>query len=65
MNKRLTIMTESGAALILDNPRNDAEARTQLMKKYRLAINKLAAYEQLEEEGKIKVPLIISGDLNA
>lgn len=65
MNKRLTIMTKSGAALILDNPRNDAEARTQLMKKYRLAINKLAAYEQLEEEGKIKVPLIISGDLNA
>lgn len=58
-------MTESGAALILDNPRNDAEARIQLMKKYRLAINKLAAYEQLEEEGKIKVPLIISGDLNA
>lgn len=58
-------MTKSGAALILDNPRNDAEARTQLMKKYRLAINKLAAYEQLEEEGKIKVPLIISGDLNA
>lgn len=64
MNKRLTIMTKSGAALILDNPRNDAEARTQLMK-YRLAINKLAVYEQLEQEGKIKVPLIISGEINA
>lgn len=56
-SKRLTIMTKTGAALILDNPQNEQEAREQLMLKYKLAINKLAMYETLEEEGKITIPL--------
>ena len=57
VNKRLTQITPTGAALILDNPKNDQEARIQLMKKYKLAIAKLAMYEDLEEQGEI----IVSG----
>ena len=55
VNKRLTKRTPTGVALILDSPKNDEEARTQLMKKYRLAIAKLAMYEDLEEPKKAKI----------
>lgn len=48
---RLTIRTEEGAALKLDNPQSEAEARRQLHDKYIIAIEKLAAYEDLEEQG--------------
>ena len=50
---RLTIRTESGAALKLDNPQNEAEARKQLHDKYLIAIDKLAHYEDLEEQGRL------------
>lgn len=43
---RLTIDTPTGAALKLDNPKNDSEARQQLAKKYILAINLLAEFEK-------------------
>lgn len=42
---RLTKRTQKGAALKLDNPRTEKEARKQLHDKYLLAIEKLAAYE--------------------
>lgn len=50
---RLTIRTEKGAALKLDNPQNEAEARKQLHDKYLIAIEKLAHYEDLEEQGRL------------
>lgn len=50
---RLTIRTENGATLKLDNPQNEAEARKQLHDKYLIAIEKLAHYEDLEEQGKL------------
>ena len=42
---RLTQHTPTGASLILDEPKNDAEAREQVMQKFKLAVNVLAAYE--------------------
>lgn len=50
---RLTIRTENGAALKLDNPQNETEARKQLHDKYLIAIDKLAHYEDLEEVGRL------------
>lgn len=50
---RLTSRTENGAALKLDNPQNEAEARKQLHDKYLIAIDKLAHYEDLEEQGRL------------
>lgn len=50
---RLTIRTEKGAALKLDNPQNEAEARKQLHDKYLIAIEKLAHYEDSEELGRL------------
>lgn len=50
---RLTIRTDNGAALKLDNPQNEAEARKQLHDKYLIAIDKLAHYETLEEQGRL------------
>jgi len=44
---RLTEHTPNGASLKLDNPRNDSEAREQLMAKWKIAVNKLAAYEDI------------------
>lgn len=52
---RLTIRTENGAALKLDNPQNETEARKQLHDKYLIAIEKLAHYEDLEEQGLLAV----------
>ena len=50
---RLTMRTENGAALKLDNPQNEAEARKQLHDKYLIAVEKLAHYEDLEEQGRL------------
>jgi len=44
---RLTIQTPNGAALSLNNPANEREARKQLMAAYKIAVNKLAAYEDI------------------
>lgn len=46
---RLTIRTQKGAALKLNNPQNEIEARKQLHDKYLIAIEKLAHYEDMEE----------------
>jgi hypothetical protein len=43
--ERLTEHTPKGAALKLNSPSSDLEAREQLMAMYPIAINKLAAYE--------------------
>ena len=43
--ERLTEKTETGAALKLNAPRTEQEARDQLMAAYEVAINRLAAYE--------------------
>ena len=50
---RLTIRTEKGAALKLNNPQNEIEARKQLHDKYLIAIEKLAHYEDMEELGRL------------
>lgn len=49
MNK-LTIITEKGAALKLNYPNTEQEAREQLMSAYKVAINKLAEYENTDLE---------------
>lgn len=47
---RLTTRTEDGrAALKLDNPKTEEEARNQLHDKFLLAVEKLARWEDLEE----------------
>lgn len=46
---RLTQWTPYGASLILDDPQNEEEAKKQLMDKYKLAINKLAKYEDRDD----------------
>lgn len=51
MMERLTMWTQKGASLKLDNPHSDEEARENLMSKYLLAVNKLAKYEDAEEQG--------------
>ena len=45
MDDRLTQWTPTGASLILDEPKDEIEARGQLMRQFKLAVNKLAAYE--------------------
>ena len=50
---RLTIRTEKGAALKLNNPQNEIEAGKQLHDKYLIAIEKLAHYEDMEEQGRL------------
>lgn len=52
--ERFTQWTENGASLILDNPQNAEEARTQLMEKFKLACNKLAELEDKMEQGTLK-----------
>ena len=47
--ERLTERTPKGAALKLNNPSNEHEAREQLIAAYKVAIDKLADYEDLEE----------------
>ena len=60
---RLTIRTEKGAALKLDNPQNEAEARKQLHDKYLIAVEKLAHYEDLEELGRlIELPCAVGDE---
>lgn len=51
MSERLTLRTEKGAALKLDNPKSEKEAKQQLMEKYKIAVEKLAYFEDLEEVG--------------
>ena len=51
--ERLTQWTENGASLVLDNPKNAEEARTQLMEKFKLACNKLAEIEDKIEQGML------------
>ena len=51
--KRLTQWTENGASLVLDNPQNAEEARTQLMEKFKLSCNKLAELEDKIEQGTL------------
>ena len=47
--KRLTVYTEKGPALSLDGPyRNEQEAKTALMERYRQAVAKLAEYENID-----------------
>lgn len=55
MIERLTIITPKGAALKLDNPKNEKEARKQLMDKYKIAVDKLAYYEDLEAHDRLVV----------
>lgn len=44
--ERLTIRTSKGAALnVADSYRSEAEARADLMQRYRIAVERLAAYE--------------------
>lgn len=63
INERLTIQTETGAALKLNNPSTENEARDQLMAAYKVAINKLAAFEDAVEQGFIvTLPFIIGTD---
>ncbi len=49
MRERLTIKTETGYALKLDEPQNDQEAREQLMRQFKLACEKLGKIEDGEE----------------
>lgn len=59
--KRLTVRTPKGAALKLNSPQTEQEAREQLMEKYTVAIEKLAAYEDLEEQGRlVKIPCAVN-----
>ncbi len=51
--ERLTQWTEKGASLILDGPRNEIEAREQLMEKFKLACNRLAELEDKIEQGTL------------
>ena len=53
--ERLTIQTETGAALKLNGPTTEQEARKQLMEAYKVAINKLAYYEDLQEARQLVV----------
>lgn len=56
-NERLTQWVGDGASLILDNPKNELEARQQLMEKYKKAVIKLAKFEDAVENGiYIKLP---------
>lgn len=43
--ERLTVKTPTGAALALNDPRTEQEAKEQLMTAYRVAMNRLSAYE--------------------
>jgi hypothetical protein len=43
--ERLTEHTQKGASIILDNPQTEEEARKQLMEKFKIVVNCLAAYE--------------------
>ena len=43
--ERLTQKTEKGFVIKLNNPKNEKEAKDQLMKMFAVAVNKLAAYE--------------------
>ena len=62
--ERFTQWTESGASLILENPQNAEEARTQLMKKFKLACNKLAEFEDDLESGKIiRLPCKVDSEI--
>ena len=49
MMERLTERTPKGAALKLNNPSNEHEAREQLATAYKVAVEKLADYEDMEE----------------
>lgn len=48
--ERLTQKTGNGFAIKLNNPKNEKEARDQLMKMFAVVVNKLAAYEDTELE---------------
>lgn len=50
--KRLTIKSTGGVgyALDLDDPQNEQEARKQLMDKFKIAVSKLAEFENFMEE---------------
>ena len=58
--ERLTQKTEKGFVIKLNNPKNEKEAKDQLMKMFAAVVNKLAAYEdaglepeEIKENGKI------------
>jgi len=51
--ERLTIKTPTGAALKLNSPQTEQEAREMLMAAYKVAVEKLADYEDAEEQGRI------------
>lgn len=51
--ERLTQWTPNGASLVLNNPKNDAEAREMLMQQFRKACNRLAELEDKLECGKM------------
>lgn len=53
--ERLTMHTPTGAALKLNSPNTEQEAREQLMLFYKIAVNKLAAYEDAEEQGRLVI----------
>ena len=55
--ERLTQWVSDGASLILDNPRNVEEAKSQLQDKFKLACIKLATLEDKIENGElVEVP---------
>lgn len=54
--ERLTIRTPKGAALIMgDSYENEAAARADLMQRFLIAVNRLAAYEDADEAGRLAV----------
>ena len=59
--ERLTQKTEKGFVIKLNNPKNEKEAKDQLMKMFAAVVNKLAAYEDTglehEEIKKLKSQL--------
>ncbi len=50
---RLTVRTSKGAAVKMDEPANEAEARKMLMEKFNKVCEKLAHYEDLAEAGRL------------
>lgn len=51
--ERLTMRTPKGAAVKMDEPANEAEARKMLMEKFHKVCEKLAHYEDLAEAGRL------------
>lgn len=51
--ERLTTRTPKGAAVKMDEPADELEARKQLMEKFHAVCEKLAHFEDLQEAGRL------------